>query len=332
MSYALTLATYFFIDLLLVLGVNLQLGLLGLPNLSFIISLGAGAYAVALFSVGPATADSLQHYFFGVSTPFPVPLIMAALAGMLCAFLIGAVLLKNMRGHYLAIVTLVIVIVVWTIVEGETSFLGGSNGIYGIPQPFHSLTSSVNGYAAIFLLLVALVTAACFVLAQRFFHSPLGRTARAIRENEAAAKALGKNPYRVRLIAFVVGGGFAALSGAFLAEYITVWTPSPWSINEIFPAVAAMIVGGRGNNWGAAVGTLLIDIGISQGITYVPGISSNPSLSFAIQWILFGSLVVAFLWLRPIGLLPERKARWRSNSSKERRSLAPAPEMYEVTA
>jgi ABC-type branched-subunit amino acid transport system permease subunit len=102
----------------------------------------------------------------------------------------------------------------------------------------------------------------------------------------------------------------AALSGALLAQYVTVWTPQPWSFAEIFPATGAMIIGGRGNNWGAALGTLIVDIAIGQGITFVPGISSNPNLSFAVEWIAYGVLIIGFIWLRPAGLLPERKARW----------------------
>lgn len=310
MSYALTLSSYFFINLILILGVNLQLGLLGLPNLGFIIFLGAGAYTVALLSIGPMQADSVQHYFFGATLPFPVPLILAVVIGMIFAAVVGSLLLRRMRGHYLAIITLILVLSVWTIVNGEPNFLGGANGVYGIPQPFHSLASSPNGYGFVFVVYIAVLACLCFVFAERFVRSPLGRTARAIRENENAAMALGKDPYRIRMIAVICGGGMAALSGALLAEYITLWTPTPWSLDEVFPAVGAMIIGGRGNNWGAAVGTLVVDIGIGQGVSFLPAISSDPGLSFAVQWILEGLVLVAFLWFRPGGIIPERKARW----------------------
>jgi len=310
MSYALTLCSYFFINLILILGVNLQLGLLGLPNLAFIIFLGAGAYTVALFSIGPAQADSLQHYFFGTTLPFPIPLILAVLVGMLLAALVGALLLRRMRGHYLAIITLILVLSTWTVVNGIPGFLGGANGVYGIPQPFHSLASSPNGYGLVFVIYIAVLACLCFAFNERLFRSPLGRTARAIRENENAAMALGKDPYRIRMIAVICGGAMAALSGALLAEYITLWTPAPWSLDEIFPAVGAMIIGGRGNNWGAAAGTLVVDIGIGQGISFLPAVSSDPGLSFAVQWILEGLVLVAFLWFRPAGIIPERKARW----------------------
>ena len=310
MSYALTLGATFFINLILILSVNLQLGLLGLPNLGFIIFMGAGAYAVGLFSMGPPTALSLQHYFFGATLPFPIPLILAVLIGMALAAILGALVLRKLRGHYLAIITLILVLATWTAVNGEPNFLGGANGIYGIPQPFQSLASAGNGYATVFLIYVAVLAGLCFVFCERFFRSPLGRAARAIRENESGAMALGKNPYRVRMIAVICGGGMAALSGALLAQYVAIWTPTPWSLDEIFPAVGAMIIGGRGNNWGAALGCLVVDIGVGQGITFIPAFSSDPGLSFAVQWIVDGLLLIGFLWFRPKGLLPERKARW----------------------
>jgi ABC-type branched-subunit amino acid transport system ATPase component/ABC-type branched-subunit amino acid transport system permease subunit len=310
MSYALTLGATFFINLILILSVNLQLGLLGLPNLGFIIFMGAGAYAVGLFSMGPPTALSLQHYFFGTTLPFPIPLLLAVILGMVLAAILGALVLRKLRGHYLAIITLILVLAVWTAVNGEPNFLGGANGIYGIPQPFHSLSSSYNGYGTVFLIYVAVLAVICFFFAERFSRSPMGRAARAIRENESGATALGKNPYRVRMIAVICGGGMAALSGALLAQYVAIWTPTPWSLDEIFPAVGAMIIGGRGNNWGAALGCLVVDIGVGQGITFIPAFSSDPGLTFAFQWIVDGVLLIAFLWFRPKGLLPERKARW----------------------
>jgi len=308
--YATTLGTVFFINLILILSVNLQLGLLGLPNLSFIICLGAGAYVVSIFSLGPAVPGSLQQYFFGAFLPFPIPLILAALVGVAVAFIVGALVLYRMRGHTLAVITLIIVLVVWSVINGTPNFLGGANGLFGIPQPFHSLAGTTLGYGFVFLGYVAVLGCLCFVFNQRFFKSPLGRAARALRENEQAAVALGKDAYRIRLIAVMCGGAMAALSGALLAQYSMIWTPSPWSLDEVFPAIGAMIVGGRGNNWGAALGTFFVSIVIGQGIQWIPFVSSDPGLGSAVQWIGEGVIFIGFLWFRPRGLLPERKARW----------------------
>jgi branched-chain amino acid transport system permease protein len=254
-SYLLTIAVYFFVQLILVLSANLQLGLMGMANLGFVLFLGMGAYTTAIFSMGPPNASSLQHYFFGAALPFPIPLLLAVAVGALLGLVMGLIALYRMRGHYLAIMTLAILLIVWTIVDGFPGFLGGDNGLDGIPQPLASLTSSYDGYQLIFLSIAAFACILCFWFNQRFFKSPLGRIAKAIRENEAAATTLGINPFKIRLIATVCGSGMAALAGGLLAEYVTVWGMQPWSFAEVFPAAAAIIIGGRANNWGAALGT-----------------------------------------------------------------------------
>lgn len=310
-AFIITMGIYFFIDLILVLSANLQLGLMGMANLGFVLFLGIGAYAATVFSIGPEPANSLQQYFFGVSLPFPFPIILAVIFGMIGGLLVGLVSLYRMRGHYLAIMTLAILTICSTLVEGYPRFLGGSNGLVGIKQPLASMTSSYNTYQLIFLALSAALCLAAFLFCQRFIHSPLGRMAKAVRENESAVTTLGINPFHVRLLATVCGGGMAALSGALLAEYVTAWGIAPWSFTEIFPATAAMIIGGRGNNWGVALGTFMTYVVVGEGLPFLPGISSNPELGFAIQWIIYGVALVAFLWFRPSGLLPEQKGRWK---------------------
>jgi len=310
-AFLITIGIYFFIDLILVLSANLQLGLMGMANLGFVLFLGIGAYAATIFSIGPEPANSLQQYFFGVSLPFPLPIILAVICGMIGGLIVGMISLYRMRGHYLAIITLAILTICSTLVEGYPKFLGGSNGLTGIKQPLASLSSSYNNYQLIFLALSAVLCAATFLFCQRFIHSPLGRMAKAVRENESAVTTLGINPFRVRLLATVCGGGMAALSGALLAEFVTAWGIAPWSFTEIFPATAAMIIGGRGNNWGVALGTFMTYVVVGQGLPFLPGISANPELGYAIQWIIYGVALVAFLWFRPSGLLPEQKGRWK---------------------
>lgn len=310
-SFLLTVGVYFFTELILVLSANLQLGLVGMANLGFVLFLGMGAYTTAIFSMGPSTSSSLQHYFFGAALPFPIPLLLAVAVGALLGLVMGLIALYRMRGHYLAILTLAILTIVWTLVDGFPNFLGGDNGLDGIPQPLASLTSSYDGYQLIFLAISAVACAICFWFNERFFKSPLGRMAKAVRENESAAATLGVNPFRVRLLATVCGSGMAALAGGLLAEYVTVWGMQPWSYAEIFPAAAAMIIGGRANNWGAALGTFATFVVVGQGIPFLPGFANNPELSYSIQWIIYGVALIAFLWFRPRGFLPEPKSKWK---------------------
>lgn len=311
MDYVLTLAIYFFVDLILVLSANMMLGLMGMANLGFILFLGAGAYTAAIFSLGPSSAVSLQHYFFGASLPFPVPILLALVVGALLGLITGAISLYRTRGHYLAIMTLAILTIAWSLVDGFPNFLGGSTGLALIPQPLHSLASTTIGYDVVFTIIAGVFAVLCFIFSERLFHSPLGRIAKAVRENEEAVRTLGVNPYRIRVLVTVCGGAMAALSGALLAEYTTVWGVDPWSFTEIFPVAAALIVGGRGNNWGMVLGTFLTYVLVGQGTGFLPGVSSSPLLTFAIQWIVYGVALIAFLWFRPQGMIPEAKPRWK---------------------
>ncbi|HEY5273038.1 MAG TPA: branched-chain amino acid ABC transporter permease [Acidimicrobiales bacterium] len=310
-GFLLTIGVYFFTELILVLSANLQLGLMGMANLGFVLFLGMGAYTTAIFSMGPATSDSLQHYFYGAALPFPIPLLLAVAVGSLLGLVMGLIALYRMRGHYLAILTLAILTIVWTIVDGFPGFLGGDNGLDAIPQPLASLTTTYESYQVVFLCIAAFCCVVCFWFNERFFKSPLGRMAKAVRENESAATTLGINPFRVRLLATVCGSGMAALAGGLLAEYVTVWGMQPWSYAEIFPAAAAMIIGGRANNWGAALGTFATFVVVGQGLGFLPGFSNNPELSYSIQWILYGVALIGFLWFRPRGFIPEPKPRWK---------------------
>lgn len=312
-TYALNMVSYFFIDLILVLSINLQLGLLGIANLGFVLFMGLGGYMGALLSMGPNQALALQHYAFGLTLPFPLPMIGGVGLGVVLGLGVGYLVLTNMRGHYLAIMTLALFMIGFTFIEGVVSLVNGNNGLYNIPQPLSGIATSLNiSYQWEFVVIAGLLAAGTFWFSQRFLQSPLGRVAKAIRENETGAEALGKNPFTVRLVVMVVGAGMAALAGVLMAQYVTAWSPGAWDITEIFPAMAALIVGGRGNNWGAALGTLIIYIVVGQGITFIPAMANNPNLQYAMEWVVFGILVVLFLWFRPAGLIPEKKARWSS--------------------
>src|SRR5260370_42536168 len=85
----------------------------------------------------------------------------------------------------------------------------------------------------------------------------MGRLLRAVRENEQAARALGKDATRARMFAFLVGGALGGLSGAVLVAFITAWAPASWRYAETFVFITAVVVGGFGGGFGILVGVLL---------------------------------------------------------------------------
>jgi branched-chain amino acid transport system permease protein len=122
------------------------------------------------------------------------------------------------------------------------------------------------------------------------------------------ADSLGKNLLSLRTAMLVTGGAIAGLSGGILVTYITTWSPAAWGYAETVVLFAAVIIGGAGNHRGAILGAILVPVGFEEITRFIPT-SNNlpPNLIPSLQWVAIGLLIVVFLWLRPQGILPERK-------------------------
>ena len=138
--------------------------------------------------------------------------------------------------------------------------------------------------------------------------SPWGRVLRAIREDEAAAAALGKNARVYRLQAFVLGGAIMGLAGAMQAHFIGFIAPDNYLSALTFQVWAMLIVGGAGNNRGALLGAVVV-WGLWSGSSaliaaVVP--AADQARAAALQIVMIGVLLAVILLLRPRGLLGER--------------------------
>jgi branched-chain amino acid transport system permease protein len=107
---------------------------------------------------------------------------------------------------------------------------------------------------------------------------------------------------------YVLGGALASLSGAVLVQFIGAWSPASWATGETFLYFVAIIVGGAGNNFGALLGAALVLGVFEEAVRYLPSFGYT-GVSEAIQFMLLGVLILAFLWWRPAGLVPERRRR-----------------------
>ena len=306
--YATTILVYAGIDVIACIALNLQFGLSGIVNFGFIIFQAAGAYAAAVLSLPPQDANGgFQRYVLGLGLPFPAPWLGGAAAGGLLAIPVGLIVLRRLRSDYQAIAMLVISVIANLLVTNVRPVLNGAAGLSLVPAP---LADRVDTNAAAYQWGFVAVTAACCALvllaANRITHSPYGRSLRAMRENELAATALGKNLVALKLTMFVVGGVMAGLSGAVLVSFIGLWAPAGWLYPETIILFAAVIVGGRGNNVGAVLGALLVPAGFEEVTRFIPTFG-RPGLVPAIQWVAIGLLIIGFLWFRPRGVLPERR-------------------------
>ncbi len=134
----------------------------------------------------------------------------------------------------------------------------------------------------------------------------MGRSLRAMRDNDLVADSLGKNLLSLRAAMLVLGGMLAGLSGAILVGFINLWAPSAWGYAETIVLFAAVIIGGAGSHRGAVLGAILVPVGFEEATRYIPQFGP-PGLVEDLQWVAIGLLIVVFLWFRPQGILPERR-------------------------
>jgi branched-chain amino acid transport system permease protein len=311
--YISALLIYAGVDIMACWALNLQVGVAGVLNFAFIVFQAAGAYTAAVLTLGPASPGGFQQYVGGAHWPFPLPLLAAAVVGAVLALVIGVFSLRRLRNDYQAIVMLVVSLMATLVATNDVRLVNGPNGLSLIPKPLSSVLG-LSPYGIQYQWFFAGVTAVGCLVAYWFVHritsAPLGRTLRAMRDNEEVAAALGKHILWLRLLVFMVGGAIAAASGAILVTLISAWSPSSWLFPETFSYFAAVIIGGSANNLGAVAGAILVPVGFLEAARFLPSFGS-PALVGALQWIAVGVLLLVFLWFWPRGVIPERRRRFQ---------------------
>jgi branched-chain amino acid transport system permease protein len=227
-------------------------------------------------------------------------------AGAVSAF-VGALTLR-LRADYLAITTFGVALIVQLIALNAQKLTGGAFGIAFIPRPFDRLAGRPALFDLANFALVAAVVATLYIGLERLARSPWGRVLRAIREDERAAMALGKNPTRYRLQAFALGGALMGLAGAIEAHFIGFIAPENYQSALTFQVWAMLIVGGSGNNVGAIVGAGLIwalwsASGLAISALFPPEFEARAA---ALRIVAIGVLLAAMIVLRPRGIFGEK--------------------------
>jgi branched-chain amino acid transport system permease protein len=307
--YITTLLVYAGVDAIACLGLSQQFGIAGVTNFGFIIFQAAGAYAAAVLSLPPESANGgFQSYIGGLSLPFPLPWIGAALIGGLISVPFAAVVGRRLRGDFAAVGLLVTAVMFNLLVTNYQPLVNGAAGLSLVPAPLQDVINPQGadyqwGYGIVACLLAFLT----YRFVRRITGSPYGRTLRAMRDNDVVADSLGKNLIALRTSSLVIGGAIAGLSGGVLVGFINLWDPQAWGYAETVVLFAAVIIGGLGNHRGAALGALLVPVTFEEATRYIPANANNPDLVPALQWVVIGLLIVLFLWFRPQGILPERR-------------------------
>lgn len=285
------------------LGLNVQWGQTGLFNVGVAGFVAIGAYASALLTT-PDAPDRLGC--FGL--PIFAGWIGAALAAGLASLLVGALTVR-LRADYLAIATFGVAVMVQLGLLNLQFLTGGPFGIGFIPRPFAAAAGTPALFAALNLALLVAVVATLYLGLERLLRSPWGRVLRAIREDETAARALGKNADRFRLQAFALGGAIMGLAGAAQAHFIGFIAPENYQPMLTFQVWAMLIAGGSGNNRGAILGAIVV---WGLWAFSAPAIAAlfppdEQARAAALRIVLIGIGLCAILLLRPRGLLGEAR-------------------------
>lgn len=301
LSYAAFFLTVALTYAIICLGLNVQWGQTGVFNVGIAGFVAIGAYVSALLTT-PETAGRLGG--------FGLPIVVGWLGGTLvsgaASFLIGGLTIR-LRSDYLAIATFGVAVAVQLAALNLETVTGGPFGIGFIPRPFGDLAGDPLLFSLLNFGILAVLVLGLYLVLERLARSPWGRVLRAIREDEAAALALGKNATQFRLQAFAIGGGIMGLAGAVQAHFIGFIAPDNYMPILTFQVWAMLIVGGSGNNRGAILGAILV-WGIwaaSAAIIAALFPPGEQARAATLQIVMIGVALSAILLLRPRGVLGE---------------------------
>jgi branched-chain amino acid transport system permease protein len=295
---------------LLSLGLNIVVGFAGLLDLGYIAFYAVGAYVYAL----------LASPHFNLHLPFWVILPIGAAVACFFGVILGAPTLK-LRGDYLAIVTLgfgEIVRIFLNNLSEPINITNGPKGIstidpvhvfgidFGNSSTFAGLLFSESVKYYFFLLVVLLVV---IVINLRLQDSRIGRAWEAIREDEMAARAMGINTTRLKLLAFAMGASFGGVSGGMFSAIQGFISPESFILVESVMVLSMVVLGGMGNIWGVILGAILLSF-VPEILRYTVEpvqralfgrMLIDPEI---IRMLLFGLALVVMMIFRPAGILP----------------------------
>ena len=310
----------------------------------------------AIEAVNPAKTGFLG----GFGLPIVFSWIIGALFAGGLAFIVGKVAL-GLRADYLAIATLLISEIVIAIIKHEDWLTRGVKNVIGLKRPvpyevdlqttewFINLVEKFNSgkldvisnladrqsalnqlviegssvfvklcYSGLFLTVVIIL----LILTQKALYSPWGRMMRAIRDNEEAANAMGKNVVKQHLLIFILGSAIVGIAGAMLVTQDGLFTPGSYRpMRYTFLIWVMVIVGGSGNNFGAILGGFVVwflwieaaPIALFLINFFTAGISESNALKAHLiesvpyfRFLMMGLGLLLIMRYRPKGILPEK--------------------------
>jgi branched-chain amino acid transport system permease protein len=297
------IVTVLFIDLVLVLALQVFMGNSGILSFAVAGFMGIGAYSSVIFSMSPAAKAAALPDLYPLLTQVHLPFVVSLLIGGLVAALVAAIVsFPLMRlSDAAGVITIFSLLVIINVVLVHWSALtNGPRTLFGVDRFTYLGTTTV--FAVVFL-----------AIAWWFKESRIGLRLRASRDDAYAAASVGINIVAMRYASFILSAFMAGFAGALWAHFITSFSPYAFYLSAMFVFLAMLVIGGPSGVSGAVVGTVLVTL-LREGLR---SIENNVNMSkilpsglVGFTEIVMAVLLIVILILRPSGIMGGRELRW----------------------
>ena len=243
-GYLINVLVFVGIYTILAVALNLLLGLAGQISLGQAAFFGLGAYISGVMTATHAIDPWLS-------------MLAAVVAVGIIAFVLGFPILK-LKGHYLAMATLGMGIIVYIIFNETVDVTGGPSGLSGIPNLSLGgiiFNTDIKNYYLVWSFAIVMILLSVNLAASR-----IGRALRAIHDSEVAARIVGVNVRLLKVQIFTISGIFSALAGSLYAHTVTFISPTSFGFNVSIELLTMVIIGGLGSIYGSFLGAAILTL------------------------------------------------------------------------
>jgi len=262
------------------MGFTLFVGFTGQVSLGHAAFFGLGAYLSGMFNKPGLITEN--------GFPFLISILLSTVIVSIIGLIVGLMVLRT-KGHYLALASIAVAMIIYVIVK-NADITGGPSGLIGIPQAKIFGYTFSEGYSFYYLALVFAIGS--YIVLQRMISSRTGDALRAIANNELAAQSLGIPVFRYKVLSFTVSVFFAAVAGALFGHYDGYIDPEQMTITLSILFLTMAFIGGIGHMKGAIIGAVVLTF-LEE---YAKGFGAYHVLAYGLL------LVVVILYL-PKGLI-----------------------------
>lgn len=289
-NYYYDIAIRMAINAIIVLGLNLLIGFAGQISLGHAGFVGIGAYASAI-----------------LPTHFGWHPILAMAGGAAIASVIAALVARpifRLKGHYLAMATLGLGIIIAIVIKNEAAYTGGPDGM--AVAALSLMGFEISGEKRWYWVLAALLLFS-FWASRNLIDSPFGRALRALHGSEVASQVMGVDIVRYKVAIFVLSAFFASLMGSVTAHYIGFVSPNIADFFHSIELMTMVVVGGMASIYGSLIGAVLLTA-LPQALSTFEGWET----------VAFGAILILCMIFMPKGLVPTLAARFSRNGQEDR--------------